>query len=85
MPTYALRCPSVDINPAALASIRQLSGMSQAELSRRTTDPTVSQGHISRIEAGEKQASPATIKALAEALGVPIAAIASVRYKDPVS
>lgn len=67
----------MDINPVALAAIRQLAGHSQASLSRESS---VSQGHISDLESGtKKNASPATIKKLAEALGVPMGAIAAVR------
>lgn len=63
------------LNPSALATIRALNGLSQAELSRRSG---VSQGHISEMEKGAKKASPATIKKLAEALSIPIAAIVNV-------
>jgi transcriptional regulator with XRE-family HTH domain len=57
------------MNPSCLAKIRFLAGYSQAELARRSG---LSQGHISELERGEKQARPATIKKLALALGVPI-------------
>jgi transcriptional regulator with XRE-family HTH domain len=62
------------INPASVVAIREALGMSQAELGRQSG---VSQGHISGIEAGEKNASPATIKRLAEAMGVTAAAIST--------
>lgn len=63
------------LNPAALATIRGLSGYSQAELARQSG---ISQGHISQMEKGDKNASPKTIKRLAETLRVPIAALVSV-------
>ena len=62
------------INGAALAAMRTLAGYSQAELARQSG---VSQGHISEIESGDKKASPKTIKALAEALRVPMPALLS--------
>lgn len=61
------------INPAALKSLREMSGLSQVDLAGRAG---VSQRMISALEAGERQARPATIKKLAVALGVPIPAIA---------
>ena len=65
------------LNREALFTIRVLSGFSQAELARRSG---VSQGHISELEkdGGTKNASPATIKKLAEALGVPVGALMNV-------
>ncbi len=60
------------LNPIALAVIRSLGGLSQAELSRRAN---ISQGHISGLESGDKAASPAMVRRLAEALGVPIASL----------
>lgn len=62
----------MELNRSSLTTIRKLSGLSQAELARRSR---VSQGHISGIEAGDKKASPKTIVALAEAMGVPVAAL----------
>jgi transcriptional regulator with XRE-family HTH domain len=63
------------MNPAALTAMRVLGGLSQAELSRRSG---VSQGHISELERGDKNASPATIKKLAVAMAVPMAALMTV-------
>jgi transcriptional regulator with XRE-family HTH domain len=61
------------LNREALIAIRVLAGFSQAELSRRSN---VSQGHISGIEKGEKKnVQPATIKKLADAMGVPMGAL----------
>ena len=63
------------MNPATLTAMRVLAGFSQAELARRSG---VSQGHISELEAGDKKASPKTIKRLADALAVPMPALLSV-------
>lgn len=72
----------MDLNAAALTSFRQLNGLSQAELARRSK---VSQGFISELESGTKtQASPAIIKKLADALNIPLAAIAAVRVHPKV-
>lgn len=62
------------LNPVSLAVIRILAGLSQAALSRSSG---ISQGYISGIEAGDKQASPEMLGKLADALGVPIAALIS--------
>lgn len=62
----------VRLNPTALTSLRFLAGYSQAELARRSG---LSQGHISELERGDKEARPATIKKLATALGVPMPAL----------
>jgi len=60
------------INPVALKAIRERSGFSQAALGRAAN---VSQGHISQLEAGEKEPRPEMVRRLAEALGIPIAAL----------
>lgn len=60
------------MNPATLTALRVYAGFSQAELSRRSG---VSQGHISELERGDKNASPKTIKKLAAGLNVPMAAL----------
>lgn len=62
----------VQIHPISLAVMRILAGLSQAALSKKSG---VSQGYISGIEAGDKDASPEKIKELADAIGVPIAAL----------
>lgn len=62
----------MEINGATVKAIREFAGLSQAELSRQSA---VSQGHISGIEAGEKNASPKTVRKLADALKVPVAAL----------
>jgi transcriptional regulator with XRE-family HTH domain len=62
----------VQVNPVALRTIRELAGFSQAELSRRSG---ISQGHISQIERGHKQPRPATLRTLADVLGVPLGSL----------
>lgn len=69
----------MQINPAALATIRELSGLSQAELARRGE---FSQGYISELEKGRKNPSPAMVSRIAEVLGCDIAAIRS--FNPPV-
>ena len=64
----------VNVNPVAFKTIRELAGLSQAELARRTG---ISQGHISQIEAGQKHPRPPTVHRFAQALGVPIASLIS--------
>lgn len=64
----------VILNGTALQLIRERTGLSQSDLSRRTT-PRVSQGRISEIEAKSLNVRPATAKALADALGVPLGAL----------
>lgn len=65
----------MNVNPVAFKTIRELAGLSQAELSRRTG---ISQGHISQIEAGQKRPRPQTVRKFAQAMGVPIASLISV-------
>lgn len=60
------------LNPTALQVIRERSGLSVSELARRSG---VSQPHLSNLERGRRDASPATVKRLAVALDVPILAL----------
>lgn len=62
------------INPAALAALRERSGMSQAELARRCG---VDQSHLSAIERDPRRSNvrPETAKALARGLKVSLVAI----------
>ena len=60
------------INPHALRVIRERSGLSQAALGRAAK---VSQGHISQLEAGQKEPRPDMVQRLAVALGVPVTAL----------
>jgi transcriptional regulator with XRE-family HTH domain len=67
----------VKINPTALAVIRERSGLTQTALARASG---VSQGRISELEMGDRHgrpldARPSTVKALADALDVPLMAI----------
>lgn len=62
------------VNPDACRSIRERTGLSQSELSRRTK-PKVSQGRISEIESKATNVRPATAKAIADALDVPLGAL----------
>lgn len=67
------------VSPAALATIRERSGLTQSELARLSG---ISQGRISELETGDRHgrplaARPPTVRALADALGVPILAIAA--------
>ena len=60
------------INHSALRVVRELSGLSQAELSRISG---LSQGYISEIESGQKAPRPDTVHRLAKSIGVPVASI----------
>lgn len=73
--------PAMRINGPTLAAIREGAGHSQLSLAAETGG-IVSQGRISEIEAGDKRRDgapltvrPATAKALAAALHVPLTAI----------
>ena len=74
----------VKINAVSLRVIRERSGLSQAELGRRTG---ISQGHISQLEAGEKEPRPDTVARLAAALDCPtitlLAAPSDTDCQDP--
>lgn len=59
-------------NPAALAAIRERSGLTQTDLAKQTG---VSQGRISELETKSVGLRPGTAKKLAEALQVPVVAI----------
>jgi transcriptional regulator with XRE-family HTH domain len=60
------------INPAALREIRQLVGVSQAELARRAG---IDRGTLTNIELGKHGVSPTVMRKLADALGSSIDAI----------
>lgn len=64
----------MQINPAALKALRESGGYSQLSLSEVSK---VNQGHISKLEAADKPVNvrPDTVKKLATALNVPLAAI----------
>ena len=61
-------------NGAAIKALREATGLGLRDLARATNrDP----GFISRLERGEREASPPTLRAIADALRVPLAAITS--------
>lgn len=60
------------LNPEALRAIRERSGLTESELARLSG---VSQPHLSNLERGRRGARPPTIKALADALQVPLTAL----------
>lgn len=67
------------INGPTLKAIREASGLSQVALAA-ATEGIVSQGRVSEIESGSRDGAPldvrpATAKALASALNVPLVAI----------
>lgn len=60
------------VNPEALKAIRLRTGETRTSLQNKSgVDRTV----ITRLETGERRGTPAQLKALAEALAVPITAI----------
>jgi transcriptional regulator with XRE-family HTH domain len=60
------------LNRHALRVIRERSGLSLTELARTAG---ISQPHLSNLERGRRQASPATVRRLADALRVPVPAL----------
>lgn len=60
------------LNPHTLQALRTALGLSQSALHRKSG---VSQGYISAIEGGDRDASPETIHKFAKALGVTVAAL----------
>lgn len=62
----------MQVNPHALRVIRERSGLSVTELARIAG---LSQPHLSNIETGKRQASPAVLRHLADALRVPLLAL----------
>lgn len=57
--------------------LRRIKGWSQADMAERSG---VDRTTISEVEAGKRDASPATIRKLAVALGVPVAEL----FKEPI-
>lgn len=64
--------PAMQINGVAVRVIRQRSGVTSTDLAKAAG---VSQALLSLIECGRRNSSPKTIKAIAEALMVPLPAI----------
>ena len=60
------------IHPAALRAIREAVGLSQVDLGLRSG---LNRSSVSNIEAGKHAVTPATQRALADTLGVPLDAI----------
>lgn len=58
--------------PSSIALLRLQKGWSQAELAKRAR---TSQSYIARIELGNVDPQVSTVKKLAQALGVPVAAV----------
>jgi len=63
---------AMHVNPAALRAIRERTGLTVSGLARLSG---ISQPHLSNLENGRRRAGPAAIKALAEALQVPMTAL----------
>jgi transcriptional regulator with XRE-family HTH domain len=68
------------INPEALRAIREKDGRSQVDLAAVSD---VAQSHISRMEREVVDVRPATAKALADALRVPMSALLAVEEPAP--
>ena len=64
--------PPMRVNRYALRVLRERSGLSVSALARAAG---LSQPHLTNIESGKRQASPAALVALAIALRVPVVAI----------
>lgn len=60
------------VNPEALRSLRIKDGYSVAGFAREIG---IAPSHLSNIEAGRRGCSPATIKAMATKLAVPVSAL----------
>jgi transcriptional regulator with XRE-family HTH domain len=59
-------------NGAAIRAIREPTGLKQFELADLAG---ISKSHLCKIEQGTEQGSPAAVRKIADALGVPLAAI----------
>jgi transcriptional regulator with XRE-family HTH domain len=59
-------------NGASIRAIRDPLGIPQHELAARAG---ISRSHMNKIEQGVEQPSPATVRKIADALGVPLEAI----------
>lgn len=65
----------MDINPVALRTIRQRTGLTVTALAEAAG---IGQAHLSNIESGRRKASPEVVIALAEALRIELPAILAV-------
>jgi len=70
----------VHLNRHALRAIRERSGLSITALAARAG---VSQPHLSNLESGRRQASPAMVRRLARALAVPVVALLGAPEPEP--
>lgn len=69
---------TITVNPASLRALREALGWSVMRFSAAVeTVPS----HISNVEAGRRNASPALIRRMADVLGVPVAALVSTHYE----
>lgn len=62
----------IRLNRDALVAIRELQGLTQSELADRAA---IRRDTMSRIESGNRPGTPEQMRALADALGVPMVAI----------
>lgn len=67
------------INHVALRVIRELTGKSVADLAR---DAEIDRSNLTHIEAGRRRGTPRQARSIADALGVPIQAIAVMEPAD---
>lgn len=67
------------MNPAALTSIRELSGLKKSALASKAG---ISPSYLTEMEKGDKPGSPEVIKKLADAMGQPIAALICVAENE---
>lgn len=70
----------MQLNTEALKAIRTTGGDSQRSLAERAG---ISEYAFSQIERGKSQPRPATVKKIADALGVPVGAIAQAEQRVP--
>ena len=69
-------------NGASIRAIREALGVSVSAFAPRCD---ISQGYLSRVELGDKQPSPTALRAIADALGVPLDAISYVVTLEDVA
>lgn len=63
------------LNHHSLRVIRELSGLTQTQVA---ADAQIDRPNYAHIEAGRRKGTPAQLRAIAKALGVPVLAIAAV-------
>ncbi len=77
--TANLKGAYLETNVPALIALRIKAGYSQRDLAKKLK---IDNSTISRIESGERKASPGLGKKIAKALGVPIEAIFFIQVPD---